>query len=400
MADMSFEEFKQEIADNIKDHLPVQYQDSTVQLNTVQKNNEALDAITITSPDSNVSPTIYLNSFYEDYQNGQDMDTIMDRIADVRVEYEVSQDFDVSKITDFDQVKDHIAARVVGMEDNADLLDQRPHAEMDDLAVTYCVMLGEDANGSMSVPITNQLMETWGVTQEELHDLAKANQDELTPSTFKSMNEVMAEMMIPQIMDDMGLDREAAQEMVESMMPPEDKMFVLSNEQKLNGAAALLDDKMMDQIAEKVGGDFYILPSSVHEVLIVPADAGMDLKDLEAMVQEVNETQVAPQDRLSDHVYQYDNETHEVFRADRAEEHQQAKESVEMPKDAVAEQPKDKAEKAAPEKGEKKAEKGDKEKTSLKERLDDKKKEAKTQEKKSPEKAMEKSKSKNKNQSL
>jgi len=224
-------------------------------------------------------------------------------------EHEVSKDFDVSKITDFNLAKDHIAARVVGMEDNADLLDQRPHAEMDDLAVTYCVMLGE------GVPVTNQLMETWGVTQEELHDLAKANQDELTPSTFKSMNEVMAEMMIPQIMDDMGLDREAAQEMVESMMPPEDKMFVLSNEQKLNGAAALLDDKMMDQIAEKVGGDFYILPSSIHEVLIVPADAGIDLKDLEAMVQEVNETQVAPQDRLSDHVYQYDYQNHTIVKA-------------------------------------------------------------------------------------
>ena len=393
---MSFEEFKQEIADNIKDHLPDQYQDSTVQLNTVQKNNEALDAITITSPDSNVSPTIYLNSFYEDYQNGQDMDSIMDRIADVRVEHEVSQDFDVSKITDFDQVKDHIAARVVGIEDNADLLDQRPHAEMDDLAVTYCVMLGEDANGSMSVPVTNQLMEAWGVTQEDLHDLAKANQDELTPSTFKSMNEVMAEMMIPQIMNDMGMDREAAQEIVEAMMPPEDNMFVLSNEQKLNGAAALLDDKMMDQIAEKVGGDFYILPSSIHEVLIVPADAGMDLKDLEAMVQEVNETQVAPQDRLSDHVYQYDNETKEVFRADRAEEHQQAKEEA---KESV-EMPKDKAEKASPEKGEKKAEKGEKEKASLKEHLEDKKKEAKSIDKKGPEKAAEKTKAKNNNQSL
>ena len=391
MADMTFEEFKQEIADNIKDHLPDQYQDSTIQLNTVQKNNEALDAITITSPDSNVSPTIYLNSFYEDYQNGQDMDTILDHIADIRVEHEVSQDFDVSKITDFDQVKDHIAARVVGIEDNSDLLDQRPHAVMDDLAVTYCVMLGEDANGSMSVPITNQLMETWGVTQEELHDLAKANQDELTPSTFKSMNEVMAEMMIPQMMSDMGVDRETAQEMIESMMPPEDKMYVLSNEQKLNGAAALLDDKMMDQIAEKVGGDFYILPSSVHEVLIVPADAGMDLKDLEAMVQEVNETQVAPQDRLSDHVYQYDNDTHEVFRADRAEEHMQAKENAqEMPKDAVADQAKDKAEK-----GDRKTEKSDKEeRASLKGRLEDKKKESKEMEKKAPEKALDKSKKK------
>lgn len=404
MADMSFEEFKQEIADNIKDHLPEQYQDSNVQLNTVQKNNEALDAITITSPDSNVSPTIYLNSFYEDYQNGQDMDTIMDRIADVRVEHEVSKDFDVSKITDFDQVKDHIAARVVGMEDNSDLLDQRPHVEMDDLAVTFCVMLGEDSNGSMSVPITNQLMENWGVTVDDLQTLAKENQAELTPSTFKSMSEVMMDMMVPQFMDDMGVDRETAEQMLSDMMPPEEKMFVLSNEQKLNGAAALLDDNMMDQIAEKVGGDFYILPSSIHEVLIVPADAGMDLKELEAMVQEVNETQVAPQDRLSDHVYQYDNDTHEVFRADRAEEHMQAKEAakdaVEMPKDAVAEQPKDKAEKAAPEKGEKKSEKGDKEKASLKDRLEDKKKESKEMEKKSPEKAAEKTKSKKKDQSL
>ena len=113
---------------------------------------------------------------------------------------------------------------------------------------------------------------------------------------------------------------------------------------------------------------------------------GYDHKDLENMVQEVNATQVAPQDRLSDHVYQYDNETHEIFRADRAEEHMQAKEeakdTAEIPKDAVADQPKDKAEK------------GDKEKTSLKERLEDKKKEAKEIEKKSPEKALDKSKKK------
>lgn len=386
MADMSFEEFKQEIADNIKDHLPEEYQDSSVQLNTVHKNNETLGAITITSTDSNVSPTIYLNSFYEDYQNGEDMDSIMDKIADIRVEHEVDKSFDVSRIMDFEQVQDKIAARVVGMEGNDELLAQRPHAEMEDLAVTYCVMLGEDANGSMSVPITNQLMETWGVTQEDLHQLAQTNQETLTPSTFKSMNEVMVEMMLPQIMEDMGIDRESAEQMISDMIPPDDMMYVLSNEQKVNGAAALLDEKMMDQVAEKVGVDFYILPSSVHEVLIVPAEVGMDLKDLENMVQEVNATQVAPQDRLSDHVYQYDNETHEIFRADRAEEHMQAKEeakdTAEIPKDAVADQPKDKAEK------------GDKEKTSLKERLEDKKKEAKEIEKKSPEKALDKSKKK------
>lgn len=383
MADMTFDEFKQEIADNIKEYLPDKYADSMVQINAVQKNNETLDALSVTSPDSNVSPTIYLNSFYEDYQNGRDMEDIIDSIADLRVEYEVNQDFDVSSITDFEKVSDKIAARLYGMEENEELLSVRPHTTMDDLAVTYCIMLGNNENGSMSVPITNQIMETWGVTQEDLQRLAKENCDTLTPSKFVSMNAVMTDMMIPQIMDDYGISREEASQMINDMIPADDKMFVLTNEQKLNGAAALLDEKMMEQITEKVGNDFYILPSSVHEVLIVPNEVGMELQDLEAMVQEVNATQVAPQDKLSDHVYQYDNETREVFRADRAEEHHQkkeaAKEAVDMPKDAVADKPKDK---------------GDKEKTSLKERLEDKKKQSKEMEKKSPEKALDKGKKK------
>lgn len=383
MADMTFDEFKQEIADNIKEYLPDKYADSIVQVNAVQKNNETLDALTVTSPDSNMSPTIYLNSYYEDYQNGRDMDDILDSIADLRVEHEVNQDFDVSSITDFEKVSDKIAARLYGMEGNEELLSARPHATMDDLAVTYCIMLGDNENGSMSVPITNQIMETWGVTQEDLRRIAQENCDTLTPSKFMSMNAVMTDMMVPQIMSDYGVDREEAIKMVNDMVPTDDKLFVLTNNQKLNGAAALLDEKMMEQIAERVGNGFYILPSSVHEVLIVPKEAGMDFKDLEAMVQEVNATQVAPQDKLSDHVYQYDNETREVFRADRAEEHQQkkeaAKDAVDMPKDAVADKPKDK---------------GDKEKTSLKERLEDKKKEFKEMEKKSPEKALEKGKKK------
>lgn len=313
MADMTFDEFKQEIADNIKEYLPDKYADSIVQVNAVQKNNETLDALTVTSPDSNMSPTIYLNSYYEDYQNGRDMDDILDSIADLRVEHEVNQDFDVSSITDFEKVSDKIAARLYGMEGNEELLSARPHATMDDLAVTYCIMLGDNENGSMSVPITNQIMETWGVTQEDLRRIAQENCDTLTPSKFMSMNAVMTDMMVPQIMSDYGVDREEAIKMVNDMVPTDDKLFVLTNNQKLNGAAALLDEKIMEQITERVGNDFYILPSSVHEVLIVPKEVGMDLKDLEAMVQEVNATQVAPQDRLSDHVYQYDNETREVL---------------------------------------------------------------------------------------
>lgn len=382
MAGMSYEEFKQEIQDHIKDFLPEKFEDSEVSIHAVTKNNEILDGLTVTSPNSNMATTIYLNDFYEHYENGRDMDSIMEQIASIRTEHEMDQDFDISKITNFENVQDKIIPRIVGMEENEELLANRPHALMDDLAVIYAVDLGSNDNGSMSVPITNHLMENWKVSQKTLHEAALANMGELTPSTFKTMNEIMKEMMLPDMVEQMGGDREAAEAMIEAMIPDEERMYVLTNEQKLNGAAAILDDKMMDQIREKVGDEFFILPSSTHEVLIVPAEAGIELEALESMVQEVNATQVAPQDRLSDHVYQYDAETRAVFRADRAEEHQQTKENATMPRDAVADQPKKEVDKLDKEK----------EKASLKERLEDKKKEVKNQEKKAPQKDLSKKK--------
>ena len=106
-----------------------------------------------------------------------------------------------------------------------------------------------------------------------------------------------------------------------------DTMFVLTNDTKVNGAAGILNDDIRQEIAEKVG-DFYMLPSLIHETLIIPKDAGMEFKELEQMVQEVNQKQVAPGERLSDHVYEYDAKEHELFRSDRAGEREKQKEKV------------------------------------------------------------------------
>lgn len=318
---MDYSAFKDYIAENIKEFLSDKYADSQVTIQSVVKNNETLDAITITSPDTNVSPTIYLNSYFEQYENGKSMDAILESIAAVREEHEVDKAFDVSKITEYDEVKDKIYCKLVGVENNEKMLQERPYTLVgDDLAATYHVSLSEDANCSMSVPITNQLMETYGLSPKQLYLLAIQNMPTLSPSTFKGMNEVMAEMMRPQMIDDFGGDKEAAEEMLKSMIPPEDKMFVLTNVAKLNGASCMLDTTIMDSIKERVG-EFFILPSSIHEVLVVPKDAGMELSELEAMVKEVNATQVAPQDRLSDHVYAYDADAKEIYRADLEDEH-------------------------------------------------------------------------------
>ena len=327
---MNYEEFKQEVTDRIKDFLPEKYVNAEVSIQTVVKNNDQkLDGLMIKQEDNNICPNIYLKDFYEQYENGRDMNDILSQIADVRTQHEMEQGFDVSRLTDFDSVKDRITCRLVNAEQNAEYLADKPHTMVDDLAVTYHIALGSIDNGTMSAPVTNRLMEEYHVNAEQLHQIALENMDTLTPATFKSMRDTMVEMMMPEMMSG-GRSEAEAREMIDMMIPPAsgEMMYVLSNQDKVHGAAVVLNDKVMDDITEKVGGEFYILPSSVHELLIVPKTEEVDLRNLEAMVREVNANEVAPQDRLSDHVYAYDVKEHELFRADKAEERAAAKEAV------------------------------------------------------------------------
>ncbi len=363
MANMSFDEFKETIAEEIKAFLPDKYENADIQINTVHKNNEELTGITIRTGETNIAPNIYLDSYYESYLDGESMEDIMQNIADVRVEHEIEKPLDVDMITDYEKAKDRILPKIVGMEGNEKYLEDKPFTQMEDLAVVYYVDMGRLGGGTMSSPITENLMNSWGITREELHQSALSNMESKSVSSFKSMQEVMMEMMLPDMAERFGGDMDAARDAVSSMLPPDDgAMYVLTNQEKLNGATALLDAKIMGEISEKYGENFFILPSSLHEVLIVPAREGMELSVLENMVQEVNATQVAPQDRLSDHVYKYDAQEQSVFRADKEAEHLAEKVEKRDVSDRTSE-------KHSPEKGQD----TEKKRTSVKARLAEKK---------------------------
>ena len=94
---------------------------------------------------------------------------------------------------------------------------------------------------------------------------------------------------------------------------PGSTMLVLTNNVQLNGAAALFYPGVMDQAAERLGGDFIVLPSSTHEVIMIPADGMTDFRSLEQMVKDINRSQVAPEERLSDHVYPQCKNPHLLF---------------------------------------------------------------------------------------
>ena len=249
---MNYEEFKQEVTDKIRDFLPEKYADAEVSIQTVVKNNDQkLDGLMIKQEDNNICPNIYLNQFFDQYENGRDMDDILATIADIRTQHEVSHDFDVSRLTDFDSVKDRITCRLVNAEQNAEYLADKPHTMVDDLAVTYHIALGKEENGSMSAPITNRLMENYDTTVEQLHQIALENMDTLTPATFKSMRETMMDMMLPD-MKARGMSDDEARAMLDTMIPPtpDEMMYVLSNEDKMYGAAIVLNDKVSVRRAE------------------------------------------------------------------------------------------------------------------------------------------------------
>ena len=325
MNELNFEEFKKAIVDNIKDYLPAKFEESDVVVKQILKNNDTvLDGLTIPNPDTNVAPTIYLNQFFEEYQNGKDLNDIIGDIADMYIANTVDQQMDVSIVTDFEKAKGNILPRLVNAEENQELLALRPHMIMDDLAVTYHLEMGKCEDGNMSVAITNTILAMYGISQEELHDAAIANMEEKVPVKFQDMSEVAKEIMLPKIMNDFGFSKEEALEYIGQMVQDgKEQMYVLTNDSKVNGAAVVLNEKAMEDIVEKVGGDFFVLPSSIHELLIVPKQEGMELLDLEAMVQEVNATEVSREEKLSDHVYEYDAKERELYRADKAEEHEQ-----------------------------------------------------------------------------
>lgn len=311
---MDFDEFKEKIKDNIKNYLPMQYEKANVSLQSVVKNNDVqLTGLMIRLEENNIAPFIYLDRYYEQYQNGMELPDIMKDIAELRVSSEQSVKLDISRITDFNQVKDNIICKLINGDMNEEYLADKPYTQIEDMAVIYVIDLGSGAEGHMSSPITYDLMKRYGVDTQMLHEIAIHN---LVKSeiVFKSMKDALMEIMFP--------DGVPEEDPLAEILSAEDEipMYVLSNAEKLNGAASVLDKDTMETISEMLGGDFVVIPSSIHEVIILPMDDNVDKDELEGIIREVNTGQVAPEERLSYHAYQYDSGKHALMRMDKKEE--------------------------------------------------------------------------------
>ena len=303
---MTFTEFQDEITSNIKQYLPDSYIDAEISINSVMKNNGLeLQGLTIKKSGENVPPTIYLNSMYQDYLDGRELDEILRNIARIRQLHEEDIGLDVSSITDFSAVKDKIQIKLISREKNQDYIKQgnKPHIDVADLTEVFYIDLGEESssNGFMSTVITEQLMQQYGITDvQELHDIAVRN---MTPKArLTSIFQALSAMM-PQTVSE------------EEFNPSDNQLFVLTNDKKHFGAAMLLCPEVMDNVAAEIGTEsYYILPSSTEECLIVPEKTGMNVEELASMVKDINsDPNIIGQDvYLSDHIYRYMYDSHQI----------------------------------------------------------------------------------------
>jgi len=171
---------------------------------------------------------------------------------------------------------------------------------LEDLAIVYKVLVNKDETGTGTIPVTNSHMEYWGLTEEQLYETAIKNSNMFEPPFIDDMDRVAAEML-----RERGMTEEEIEEFQADVHP---KMYIISNASKVNGASAIVYSDALQQVAEMMGSDLYILPSSIHEVLAVSVE-DRELEDLEEMVRSVNQTDVSPEEVLSDNVYKYDSES-------------------------------------------------------------------------------------------
>ena len=260
-----------------------------ITINHVIKNNGCeMDGLVIMEKGKDIAPTIYLDSFYELYTNGENIKNIIRQIEVIYEQNKNNVTFDVNILKHFDTIKDKIVYKVVNYRSNEKLLEQVPHKRILDLAVVFYCLLDNEYGRSATALIYNNNLKNWNVTIDDVYKAALKNTPDLLHSKISSMAALFEKCGVNVDGEEVDL-----------------KDYVLTNESKLNGAACILYENVLYDFAQKLGADLYILPSSVHEVILLPKLSMFEKDELVNMVKEVNTEGVAADEVLSDHVYEY-----------------------------------------------------------------------------------------------
>ena len=287
-----------EFLENVRKEVESRYDSNvSVTLNHVMKNNGTeLDGITIMEKDKNIAPTIYINSFYDRYREGVSLKAVVSEIIRIYNQNKNSININADYFENYENVRKTIVYKLVNYQKNKKLLEDVPYKRVVDLAVVFYCLIEQRKGVSATALIHNEHLRIWNVTEDEIYNDALKNTPVLLAGSIVPMSKILSEIAGTAPVDN---DEKVCE------YTGEDILYVLTNSSRVNGAACILYDNLLKKFANDVHSDLYILPSSVHEVIIVPKKNAFDKSELADMVREVNEQGVSQDEILSDNVYEY-----------------------------------------------------------------------------------------------
>lgn len=299
--------FTRSICCKVQEILGEEYQ---VEIQKVTKNNSLeLDSLVVLQKGKTFAPNIYLMPYYESYLVDTSIQEIAERICEVyrqNCKPILSEEF----VFSLEKIKHLITYRLISFDRNRKLLNQIPHIKYLDLAITFQCLVRDDDDGIGTIRITNEHMKLWKISLDELKSYAAMNTSRLFPASIRTMKETIYGLLDYQMLDFCGDEFDEIYDHFINSSPSENNppMYILTNQKGINGASCILYHNLLYDFSNQIQSDFFILPSSVHEVILVPFQENLRKVSLEQLVQDVNRTQVAPEEILSDRVYYYSRE--------------------------------------------------------------------------------------------
>lgn len=290
---MTYCQFIQAVEETVKKEVR---EPLSVSVHTARKNNGVIrTGLMIAEKGVNISPAIYLEEYYEQFREGDTVEEIASDILRIYAKIRFPQSLKEEQFLKYTQVEDKLVFRLVGREANEELLQELPHVPYLDMAMVFYVLLEVDPHGTASMQVTEEHMRLWGITLSELKEKAVYNTPRLLRYEFQTIQTVIEELSESYHLES------------ETYKPKRDeRMYVLSNELRSFGAAAILYKNQLHNIGMLLRQNYYVLPSSVHEVIIIPESEAPSRQFLDDMVAEINEAHVEPEEVLTDHAYYYD----------------------------------------------------------------------------------------------
>lgn len=305
---MTYNEFKKILKETVLEQIGKEYKGASVKVEEIKKLNCSYESLQIFKPGSHIAPCINLTELYGHYQKTADL---ADVYGVIRVMIgQQPEGLADCRLDSYEFVKEKLFLRVSNAKTNKELLETAPHMILGDIAVTYHAAIEKNEEEVGSILITHELLDQYGISEEQLKKDALANAPKVFPPVLENINRVMDQMLTGEGQPGTVPFEEAVEEFGQNKTD----MFVLTNERRSNGAAMIVYPGVLDKIAESSESDLFIIPSSIHETLILQDNELMQACDLEAMIRDINANEVSPEDRLSDSLYHFDRKAHVLER--------------------------------------------------------------------------------------